>query len=266
MYTVIYALYILYYVFSNISLIFFFWCVFRSFHSYTMLSEFFQKFDSFIKDRRSAEHAQDFLGRECCLDADYKDNALMKHAAEIYTPNIFRMIQLEYRKIFNVKIINFVGEEFVGGNFLLYETYEVINGEKILYNVRVEVDEVFMDCSCRLFVNMGLLCRHSFAVMYLQNLYGHENFDRIPKRNILHRWTRNAKKFLDLIDVNNGGPTSNSLHKICSSFWLLASNACKDASRFQIFMKNYKDFYDRNKADLCDSVVSGIFLCLCFDF
>lgn len=76
------------------------------------------------------------------------------------------------------------------------------------YIVSVDLSEKKINCNCKMFEFVGILCSHILKVM------SYIGIDAIPPHYILKRWTKNAKKValssgLDLV-TNNGLATSNT--------------------------------------------------------
>ena len=112
------------------------------------------------------------------------------------------------------------------------------------------------------------MCRHSYATIFTLHSHGlvsSENFEKIPSRHFLSRWTRDAKKgLLDFPPVDTC--QSDNIRKLCASFRILVSHACQDPMKFQQFLDHYNEFYYNHKPISNDDseVVPGMFYCSSF--
>ncbi|XP_052627109.1 protein FAR1-RELATED SEQUENCE 5-like [Lactuca sativa] len=91
--------------------------------------------------------------------------AIEKHASEIYTHNIFLDIQKElYKSVF----------------YCVQESVVIEDESEVVFSRRG--DSISISCSCMLFVQEGLLCRHMFFILNMKE------YDEIPSNFILRRW------------------------------------------------------------------------------
>ncbi|KAH6760153.1 hypothetical protein C2S51_017102 [Perilla frutescens var. frutescens] len=102
-----------------------------------------------------------------------------KHAAAVYTTNIFVKVQKEiYSACFKCRIMSITKNE-------PQLFYDVNDGDEIFQVVYDSVEEIVV-CSCSKFVREGLLCCHIYIL--LKDL----NVDRIPDKYVVRRWTRSC--------------------------------------------------------------------------
>ncbi|KAH7854140.1 hypothetical protein Vadar_010578 [Vaccinium darrowii] len=134
--------------------------------------------------RRSKEH-KDKSGRLVDnrryeeLNADFKANQstpylsfpvqILKHAASIYTPDVFVLFQKELSKAHDC-CLKQCGE----------------NGTITKYEI-TPFHKQMVSCSCKKFEFGGILCSHALKVLSSNNIV------KIPNQYILKRWTKNAK-------------------------------------------------------------------------
>ncbi|XP_031101917.1 protein FAR1-RELATED SEQUENCE 5-like [Ipomoea triloba] len=103
-----------------------------------------------------------------------------KHASTVYTLSIFYDIQKEIcTTCFNCRVLS-VRED---GDILYYE---IKDGSDRKFTVEHNVTEKKAVCSCKMFGRIGLLCSHTFVV------FKDLNFDKIPMKYVLNRWTKDA--------------------------------------------------------------------------
>ncbi|XP_031124283.1 protein FAR1-RELATED SEQUENCE 5-like [Ipomoea triloba] len=103
-----------------------------------------------------------------------------KHASTVYTLSIFYDIQKEIcTTCFNCRVLS-IRED--GG--ILY--YEIKDGSDRKFTVEHNVTKKKAVCSCKIFGRIGLLCSHTFVV------FKDLNFDKIPMKYVLNRWTKDA--------------------------------------------------------------------------
>ena len=234
----------------------------RFFHSNVPISEFFGIFEKFMSERRSNERDQDFITRDVVLDPSSKSNSLLRSAASIYTPNLFKLVSLEFGKCWGIQIHDKdVREKY--GEYIAIDKHGELTRQ---YSLKVDFEDIFFQCSCRLFQNMGIMCRHSYALIFILHAYGlrsSDTFEKIPPRHVLSRWTRDAKKGLTSFTASDSHQPEN-LRNLCASFKVLASYACQDPMRFQHFLEQYNDFYNKNKPVSNSDVIPGMFTAIFF--
>lgn len=105
-----------------------------------------------------------------------------KHAAQVYTTNIFLKLQREMKSTgcyCSISKISRVCEKT--------STYDIEDSfVNRVFRIHVNVEENSFDCECKNFLKHGLLCRHVFTVF--KNLRMH----KIPEKYIMTRWTKYA--------------------------------------------------------------------------
>lgn len=102
-----------------------------------------------------------------------------RHAASIYTRAMFKKVREEIAKENNFFVVDTIhGNGFT--NFYLSQYQRPRSRINVLYH---PVEGNFQ-CSCMLFEGMGILCRHAFAVMKVNNI------NQIPACCILQRWMK----------------------------------------------------------------------------
>ncbi|XP_055960664.1 protein FAR1-RELATED SEQUENCE 5-like [Mercurialis annua] len=168
----------------------------------TSLSKFVLAFENHVADWRSAEASLDFdckQGVPCCV---VKTSSILNHAAHIYTIiRIFKMFEQEF-----LNSVAKTSEEISYCNNTC--TYKVTEQHKKLRTRIVEfnVETLEINCSCKKFEAMGILCSQSHAL----RVYIIRDMEKIPEKYILNRWSRNAKsRLFDFKEVDS--PTHSAI-------------------------------------------------------
>uniref|UniRef100_A0A1D1YYZ1 Protein FAR1-RELATED SEQUENCE 5 n=1 Tax=Anthurium amnicola TaxID=1678845 RepID=A0A1D1YYZ1_9ARAE len=143
---------------------------------------FVQQYDKALDSRYEKEVKADF-------DTIYSlphlktPSPMEKQAAESYTRRMFMKFQEEFIQTF-VYTANKINEEGSASTFKVSKFEE----EHRAYIVIFDSSETTATCSCQLFENSGILCRHILTVFSITSVV------TLPPHYILKRWTRNAKK------------------------------------------------------------------------
>jgi zinc finger SWIM domain-containing protein 3 len=133
-----------------------------------------------LADKRHQELQAEFKMRQTrpVLQVDVE---MLRHAVELYTPEMFQMFQDEYMKI---------------GDCTIYKTSksDSITEYKVKYRqrthehlVKYEASTTTVQCNCMKFTFIGILCVHALKVLDKKNV------KRLPTDYILKRWTQDAK-------------------------------------------------------------------------
>ena len=104
---------------------------------------------------------------------------ILRHAATIYTPAIFKMIQSEVSKAYDSSMHIFfeIGE---------VTEYKLTLYKKCFHTVKYNSCNGTVKCSCKKFEFSGILCSHALKVLSSRNMVN------IPAMYILKRWTKHA--------------------------------------------------------------------------
>ncbi|XP_051126352.1 protein FAR1-RELATED SEQUENCE 5-like [Andrographis paniculata] len=144
------------------------------------LRVFFEKFENLVESRRYEQ-----------LQADFKASTsapvlplpiqLLKHAASVYTPEVFKIFQKELGKVYDC----------VGSITRSHETiteYQVSYLERSRYHiVKYDSSDKTVACSCKKFDFSGILCSHGLKILTKNDVL------KIPDQYILKRWTKDAR-------------------------------------------------------------------------
>ncbi|XP_031099870.1 protein FAR1-RELATED SEQUENCE 5-like [Ipomoea triloba] len=155
--------------------------VFRSCTSkHSNLMELLDKIEGAIGKQR---HKQTELNAACDGYAPTLKTPLNleRQAAEAYTINIFYEVQ---REICGSCFACKVGECTDMGGLV---QYMVEDGSDRRQMVELDINQGTIECTCRMYTRIGLLCRHMYAALK------HAGIDQVPTEYIKTRWTRNAR-------------------------------------------------------------------------
>lgn len=106
---------------------------------------------------------------------------LLKHARDVYTPEVFEVFQREYEKCLNL-VVNECGSS---GSLFEYKVniYEHSREHKVTFNPSNDT----VVCSCMKFEFDGVLCSHALKVLDQRNI------KVVPTQYMLNRWTKDAR-------------------------------------------------------------------------
>ncbi|XP_059650165.1 protein FAR1-RELATED SEQUENCE 5-like [Cornus florida] len=187
------------------------------------LTEFVQHYDGSASRMPEIEVADDFTCARGKPPLLMPNNCTLLHAAQVYTHKIFKMFQAEFLKALNEQIIhvNSVGE------LLIYNLKGM--GCNREHMVEFHYSNLIVQCSCKSFESLGLLCRHGLKLL------NHNAIQNIPSDYILKRWTKGVKEVI-IIDENgeiskNAATSSKTifLNKLmCKAFSVMSLSAYDD--------------------------------------
>ncbi|KAG9454611.1 hypothetical protein H6P81_007515 [Aristolochia fimbriata] len=176
-------------------------------------------FDGYVRAKSSIKEfidqydiaLQSQYEKECCADAETLNtkpcfmtaSPLEKHAADVYTVEIFKKFQYEICQTLGYYASKTKEDEgtitYMVGKF----------GEEKIYTVILRPSEETVSCSCQMFEFTGILCRHSLRVFILSSVYA------IPPTYILKRWTKNPWNGLVLNDLPSGSQGIGAEGMVC---------------------------------------------------
>ncbi|KAL0282401.1 UNVERIFIED_CONTAM: hypothetical protein Sradi_7263000 [Sesamum radiatum] len=90
-------------------------------------------------------------------------------------------------------------KEILFGDILFGDTvyeFELINPEsknKRVYTVFLDIDTFKVECSCKKYSWMGMLCSHALVALHRKNIH------EIPQHYIHSRWTKDVKKHVYML-------------------------------------------------------------------
>ncbi|XP_057538114.1 protein FAR1-RELATED SEQUENCE 5-like [Amaranthus tricolor] len=164
-----------------------------------------------------------------------------KHAGEVYTRKIFFLFQNEvYKSCFKTYIQSIEKNESVESITVLDST--VSKMYKVNFILGSSIDELKVDCDCKLFKRIGILCSHAICVMSARQI------TQIPKQYVLDRWTKLALK-KPIFDLHGNlieeSKKCNNVGKLLGEVWCEIFNcvglAQRSESDLQSLLQNLKD-------------------------
>ena len=144
------------------------------------LLQFFGHYSRVLFDKQSQELQAEFKMRQTTPVLLF-DFEMLRHATELYTPEIFKMFQDVYVKIVDCTI-------YKASKFDSITEYIVKYRNKTQEHlVKYEALTTTVQCSCMKFSFLGILCSHALKVIDKKNV------KRIPVHYVLKRSTQDAK-------------------------------------------------------------------------
>ncbi|KAI8524260.1 hypothetical protein RHMOL_Rhmol13G0136700 [Rhododendron molle] len=205
--------------------------------STTNLKEFVVKYDQALKRIVKRENDEDF-------EFEHKfrivnDNEfLLKHAAKVFTRNVFNKFKDEMSGVFNYKVEE-VGMRNVNG----FQSFIVKSKDHEVKKLVVTLDLQTYEgvCECQNFEFVGILCTHILKVFVRLDI------DAIPDHFILPRWRQKANKFR-IIDskglVHDDGKEESEalrLGHMCQESTKLACLAAPSNEAYTIYIEAMND-------------------------
>ncbi|XP_020587576.1 protein FAR1-RELATED SEQUENCE 5-like [Phalaenopsis equestris] len=152
----------------------------NSFNADNDILAFFQRLERLVQGRRYEELKADIAASQSMPKLKF-NLEILKHAARIYTPVIFKMFQDEVLQTWNCDM-HFFGENgFISTHKL--KTHGKIQEHTVIF----DSSNVSVECSCKNFEFIGILCTHALKVLDFKNIR------TIPDSYLLKRWMKDAK-------------------------------------------------------------------------
>ncbi|KAL6623666.1 hypothetical protein ACP70R_033545 [Stipagrostis hirtigluma subsp. patula] len=133
-----------------------------------------------VADKRYEEVKYDFKATQSTpkLKSDLR---ILRHAARIYTPAVFKVFQEQVMQTLNCDL-------FCCGDINGESVYRLkVYGKQNEHVVKFSALEHTVKCSCKKFEFAGILCCHALKILDINNI------KEIPEQYILKRWTIDAK-------------------------------------------------------------------------
>jgi len=141
---------------------------------------FFEHFDRLVADKRYEEVRCDFKATQSTPSLK-SDLRILRHATKIYTPAVFKVFQEQVMQTLNCDL-------FYCGDIDDEKVYKIkVCGRKNEHVVKFSTLGDRVNCSCKKFKFVGILCCHALKILDINNI------KKIPEQYILNRWTMNAK-------------------------------------------------------------------------
>ncbi|XP_058076319.1 protein FAR1-RELATED SEQUENCE 5-like [Magnolia sinica] len=192
---------------------------------------FFEHFERLVDDRRNAELEANFKMTQSSPIVTFPVS-ILKHAASVYTPTIFKLFQAEFGDSLD-QIVEQVDESGT------VRKYQVLNRRnQSLHIVTVDSMDESITCSCRKFEFMGILCSHALKAT-------NHTLTNIPAKYILKRWTREAAS-ISFSSLSSGSDSidkskksqSRRYNSLLCNFMKLATMGCESEEAFECASKH----------------------------
>ncbi|KAJ3679602.1 hypothetical protein LUZ60_017613 [Juncus effusus] len=187
-------------------------------NSRTTLNEFVVKYDQASKRIVKREDDEDYETEHKNRIVKHNEH-LLKHAAKVYTRNIFIKFKCEFNAMFDYRVV----ETKVDSNG--FESFVIRSDINEFENFTVTLDLKTHKgaCQCKMFEFVGILCRHILKVLFRYDVY------TIPNHFILQRWMQKDNKFRN-IDCD-GLPHNDGFH----SEALRLSHMCQESTKLAVW-------------------------------
>ncbi|KAI8550595.1 hypothetical protein RHMOL_Rhmol06G0119400 [Rhododendron molle] len=203
------------------------------------LKEFVVKYEKALNRIVKRENDEDFESEhKFWIVNDHE--FLLKHAAKVYTRNVFNKFKDEWSKVFHYKVENV---RDANG----FQSFIVKSKDDELEKFEVTLDSQTYEgkCECQQFEFVGILCAHILKVFVRLDI------DEIPEYFILPRWRQKANKFR-IIDSqglvhDNGKEESEALRlsHICQEATKLACLTAPSNEAYTIFIEGMNDLFEK---------------------
>ncbi|KAK9989590.1 hypothetical protein SO802_029829 [Lithocarpus litseifolius] len=165
---------------------------------------------------------------------------MLRHVVELYTPRIFQMFQDEYMKIADCTI-------YKANKSNTITEYKVKYSQRIQEHlVKYEASTTTVECRCKKFSFIGILCAHALKVLK------HKNVKRLPIQYVLERWTQDAKAS-SIKDYHGIDIKGNAQESIGKCYFHLSHNACEISTLVaenEIMYEHTKEYFEKLMRDL----------------
>ncbi|XP_055961244.1 protein FAR1-RELATED SEQUENCE 5-like [Mercurialis annua] len=164
----------------------------------TSLTKFVIAFENMVKKWRKTEGEDDFNCYQKTPTRAIKCSNILKDAADIYTHKLYKLFEKGY--LDGCGAVNF--KEIACEEGLLRYDCTMQGKDSRIRVVFLDMSTMELNCSCRKFETLGLLCSHALAILQFRNV------SEIPKQFILKRWTKEVKtrihSYLNEKSLNDG--------------------------------------------------------------
>ncbi|KAK6934047.1 Zinc finger, SWIM-type [Dillenia turbinata] len=181
--------------------------------AHTTIPLFFKHYERVLEQSLEKEIEADF-DTLCTTPILKTPSPMEQQAANLYTRKVFAKFQEELLETFVYTANKTEGD----GMISRYRVAKYEHDDKD-YIVNLNFPKMKASCSCQMFENSGILCRHILTVFTVINVL------TLPSHYILKRWTRNAK--------NGFGPDEqdSDLQDVESQI-LRFNNLCWESAKF----------------------------------
>ncbi|XP_020426620.1 protein FAR1-RELATED SEQUENCE 5 [Prunus persica] len=197
--------------------------------------------DWLVEDRRYEELKAEFKASQSSPTLSFPVE-ILKHAANVYTPKVFKVFQDELCKAYDC-VLHFNDEM---GTISKYEV--IPYGKNWQHTVTFDSTNNVTLCSCKKFEFAGILCAHALKVLSTRNVKS------IPAQYILKRWTKNVKAMS--AKINSSSSTNDPkveivrrYRELCRLHTQLATRAAGCGKAYEIVIRRLNQTFD--EVDAC---------------
>ncbi|PKA51338.1 Protein FAR1-like sequence 5 [Apostasia shenzhenica] len=147
------------------------------------LTDCFLGLERAIVQWRQVEADEDFKCSQNCATPTVQHSPLLNQAREVYTVKIYNIFQ---KSLMNGACGSRAIEVSEGENMKVYLVGRF--GDQKEYRVSFNTVSLDVNCTCKKFETVGLLCSHALRVLTMMNVMV------LPDQYIVKRWTKNARK------------------------------------------------------------------------
>ncbi|KAK9756560.1 hypothetical protein RND81_01G106600 [Saponaria officinalis] len=148
----------------------------------TSLTEFFDIFETTVKRWRGEEERKEFNCIRSTPTSVYPLVDLLQHASQVYTLELFRVFEKDFALAMGTRAAILPSEDSV----LVYR-FDSPGAEGSSHHVTFDCDNNLIECTCRKFQVMGMLCSHIISVLHIHSV------PEILPTYILRRWSKFSK-------------------------------------------------------------------------
>jgi hypothetical protein len=146
-------------------------------------ANFVLEFDKLVGSWRTNESVEDIQCNQISPECTVKHNSILQQAAEVYTHKVYKSLETEF-----IEGCRGTSYQEMQCSETLYRFEFILQNAPKVWLVFLDTSTMELNCSCKRFASMGILCSHALNALGLKNL------DKIPERYVLKRWTKYARK------------------------------------------------------------------------
>ncbi|KAL0912129.1 hypothetical protein M5K25_018080 [Dendrobium thyrsiflorum] len=148
------------------------------------LTKCFLQVEKLLHGWRQNEANEDFNCNQSMPTCAIKHSPILRHASQVYTHKIYKLFEREFLD----GLGGLCFEEFPCGGTLYQFKMKMHDDGLKEWIVNLDTLSMEVECSCKKFQSMGILCLHALKAYSLKNI------SRIPDKYIMKRWTKEARK------------------------------------------------------------------------
>ncbi|XP_056683205.1 protein FAR1-RELATED SEQUENCE 5-like [Spinacia oleracea] len=180
----------------------------RRLHKTNGLCDFYKCFLDVIDEWRSKENKGDYNSSTGNRYYACADNMLCLHARDVYTIAIYLIFEQRFIKAIGLRCQR-ISYEFPVSKYIVGHPTKDFIRHVVMFNEQ----ELVVDCTCKSYGEIGVLCSHILRVFIVHNV------EEIPKQYIMKRWTKKAMNMI----VEEGEDRDNEVSVVSASVWRMQS-------------------------------------------